>query len=216
MLRAAVNVYPDNATMYVASDNLLAIRALKLLGSDALAEEISATVSRRYPGLRGGDGLHEVVLGGRIGVFKAATLIDYGSVGNYSVKAYVFNGSYIADWYEYADLVAYKGLNATWSGDFRTAKRAWANLTSLWDGYGFRDKAFNGSYESYKLALAYYLAKAAGIEEYPLNEIVEVMSRLQADSGGVYTHYVVEGVVKPRGDVNTETTSMFVIACLDP
>ena len=214
LLRAAVRAYPDNVTIYVASDNLLAIRALKLLGSNILAKEISTTIGRHYPELQGGDGLHEVILGERIGAFKAATLIDYGNIGNYSVKAHVFNGPYVADWYEYADLVAYKGLNATWSGDFKTAKRAWVNLTNMWDGYGFRDKAFNGSYEAYKLALAYYLARAAGINEYPLNEIVEIMSRLQADNGGVYTHYIVEGTVKPQGDVNTETTSIFVIACL--
>jgi len=111
--------------------------------------------------------------------------------------------------------VAYKGLNATWSGDFETARRAWVNLTSMWDGCGFRDKAFDGRYESYKPALAYYLAKAARINEHLLKQIVEIMPRLQAGNGGVYTHYVVEGVLKPRGDVNTETTSIFVIACLD-
>jgi len=67
-----------------------------LLGSD-IAEEVAATIGACYPELQGGDGLHEVILGKKISEFRAAALIDYGSVGGYSVRAYVFNGSHISD-----------------------------------------------------------------------------------------------------------------------
>jgi len=214
LLRASVEAYPENITIYVTSDNLLAVKALELCSSP-LSREVKKVLASSYPRLAHGDGLHEVLLGRTIGAFRSQRELLFGVFNGYLVKAHVFDGAVMADWYEYADLVAYRGLNATWSSRLKEAELAWSNLTRMWDGYGFKDKAFDGRYESYKLALAYLLAKNLKVEDPIAKSLEEVMSKLQADNGGIYTHYVaVDGKIVPAGDVNVETTSIFIIACL--
>jgi len=64
------------------------------------------------------------------------------------------------DWKEYADLTVYMALNELLSGKKREAFELYKHLLSLWDGKGFRDKAFRGVYQTYKCALFAYLYRA--------------------------------------------------------
>ena len=85
----------------------------------------------------------------------------------------------------------------------------------MWDGNGFRDKAFSGTYQSYKCALFVYLHRALG-EPLEGNDVyvrcLEILNALQSESGGIVTGYVVEGGrITPVGDPNTETTAMTAI-----
>ena len=66
LLRAALKVYPDNQTTYVANDNLLASRALIALGSP-LGEKILENLNANYSG--GWNGKVDVLLGRPIGGF---------------------------------------------------------------------------------------------------------------------------------------------------
>jgi len=66
LLRAAVKAYPDNETVYVANDNLLASRALLLLGSP-LGERIEENLDENYSG--GWSGKVDVLLGRPISGF---------------------------------------------------------------------------------------------------------------------------------------------------
>lgn len=224
LLRAAVHAYPDNVTIWVASDNLLASRALEALGSP-LAPAVEAALQRYGGGL---DGLHEVLIGIPIpGAPRAPVARVLGRLYSSRFRAWFVikyearNGAVMRDWEEYADLIAYEALNSLLQGSRKQAEELFEKLMSMWDGYGFRDKAFHGVYAAYKLALAIYLykaLKAAGsttIHRY--RDVIEkcytTLSKLQRSDGGIVTGYRVErGLVEPIGDANTETTSITALA----
>ncbi len=224
LLRASVNSFPDNVTVWVTSDNLLAYKALEALGSP-LAEELWARLGELNATW---DGLHEAVLGEPIPCPPRAPVVMVlgevysGSRGAwFVVKREVRLGRLIADWRGYADLLAYEALSMLAQGRLEEAKQLYVELLGMWDGWGFRDKAYRGSYEAYKLALAVYLHRsleAAGAKLPPgsrevMSKCMWILTQLQQLNGGVATHYKVEGgVVVPVGDVNTETTSLAVIA----
>jgi hypothetical protein len=95
-------------------------------------------------------------------------------------------------------------------------------VARLWDGHGFRDKAFNGRYEVYKCALFIYVYRAlkyAGsstISQYRdiYESCLNVLKMAQDPIyGGLHTEYVIkDGKTVIMGDVNVETTSIAVLA----
>ncbi|WP_372435195.1 hypothetical protein [Pyrodictium delaneyi] len=225
LLRAAVAAYPDNATIWVASDNLLAARALLVLGSPLAGRVLEAL--ERYGG--GFDGVHEVLIGYRIpGVFYEAGEVVLGEVYSHSlgavlvVKRELHCCRVMEDWSQYADLVVYRALDQLLAGDIAGAERLYRLLMSMWDGRGFRDAAFSGAYESYKLALAVYLHRALAAAGSPVvgeywgvvEECCRLLKLLQRGDGSIATHYRVDdnGAVVPVGDANVETTSITVLA----
>ncbi|MEM2453188.1 MAG: hypothetical protein QW725_02225, partial [Ignisphaera sp.] len=50
LLRAAVRTYPDNTTIYIANDNILAARALAILGDRDLSSRILTKLNNEYSG----------------------------------------------------------------------------------------------------------------------------------------------------------------------
>ena len=226
LLRAATRAHPDNVTVWVASDNLLAAAALEVLGSP-YAYVIKSELLMRYGG--GLDGMHEVLLGiGVPGEFRAAAALDLGCVysvkfrANITVRYEVHSGPVVRDWRRYADLIMYRSLNYLLSSNVASAEELFREAMEMWDGWGFRDAAFSGVYETYKLALAIYsyrALKAAGVNvsryEGIINKCREVISKLQRSDGGIVTGYVVKGGhVIPSGDANVETTSVVVLALM--
>ncbi len=225
LLRAAKAAGPDSATIWVASDNLLASRALEALGS-RLGRVVESTLDSRYGG--GFDGLHEVLLGLDIPddirapvYFVVGTVYSRELGSAFRVMWEVRAGPVMRDWSEYADLVVYRALDRLLEGDLRGAEVLFLTLASMWDGSGFRDKAFDGSYDTYKLALAIYLYRAleaGGSKVVYLHEDIVggacvILTRLQRGDGGVVTDYIVrDGYVVPIGDANVETTSMVALA----
>ncbi len=90
----------------------------------------------------------------------------------------------------------------------------------MWDGKGLSDIAIEeapsnlrGLYETYKLALLLY---ASRIFDQPLpfqTELENTLWSMQRESdGGIITHY--NNSITPKGDANTETTSLILIAYL--
>ncbi|MDW8360445.1 MAG: hypothetical protein RMK31_07700 [Candidatus Caldarchaeum sp.] len=225
LLRAAVHAEPDKHRIYIASDNLLASRALMALDS-LLGRKIQDKLAAEHG--HGFNSRHEVLFGVDIpDQFYAQTNVRVGEI--YSAK---FNITFeilyekpdlarvMHDWVEYADLLAYRALEHLFQGRVEEARRLFSRLLAKWDGNGFRDKAYEGRYETYKVALALYLfeafRKAAG--DHPADEELvkawrNLLAQMQREDGGVATHYVVEdGKPKHVGDANTETTSISVLA----
>ncbi len=227
LLRAAVFVYPENTTIYVANDNVLAAGALSVLGSP-LASKVLATLDNRYSG--GWNGKIDILLGRDIpSEFYRSENIVVGEVDEYIIVYERMNTSAtINDWYEYADLVVYRGLDRLLEGSIAEAEQAFLNLTKMWDGYGFRDYFVekHGVYQVYKCALFIYLYRALEIAnskvindyQYIYDKCLEIISKAQDPVyGGIYTDYrVVDNeiiVLKGNGhDMNTETTSIVVLA----
>jgi len=234
LLRASVESYPDNVTIWIASDNLLASEALRILGSP-----LHLAIKMRLQLFGGGlDGLHEVLLGADIpNAIRNPAAVDLGSVYSekfrtlFRVRYEVRNGSPMDDWYEYADLVVYRAIDKLIEGDRVGAEELFERLASMWNGRGFYDKAsaaFEKSegvraYSTYKCALFIYLYKTltcAGSDAvYGHSEIyakcLDILSEAQHPVyGGLITDYTVDNneSIAPLGDVNTETTSIAVLA----
>ncbi len=220
LLRAAVKAYPDNQTIYVANDNLLASRALIALGSP-LGEKILRNLNANYSG--GWNGKVDVLLGRPVGGFHCTETKKLGMVYSkkfgttFEVKYELANTSCLmGDWKSYADLLVYGALNDLIGGNRSGALELYSRLLAMWDGNGFRDRAFKGTYQTYKCALFVYLYRALDRPNKGKNvysRCLEIISFLQARNGGVITGYRVEnGKIVPSGDTNTETTSMVVLA----
>ena len=221
LLRAATRAYPDNVTIYVANDNVLAARALAVLGSP-LASKILTVLNNNFSG--GFNGKVDILVGKNIpDTFYASYDELVKKVDGYRIVYEKLDHTKpIKDWYDYADLLVYHALDKLLQGSRSEAEKAFLNLTRMWDGYGFRDRAFNGIYAVYKCALFIYLYRAlesAGstiIYEYQdiYEKCLEIIAKAQDPvKGGIHTDYrVVDGKIVIQGDMNTETTSIVVLA----
>ncbi|WP_297071197.1 hypothetical protein [Thermococcus sp.] len=220
LLRAAVKAYPDNETIYVANDNLLASRTLIALGSP-LGKRILKNLEANYSG--GWNGKVDPLLGRPIDGFYCTETKKLGKV--YSKK---FNATFwvryelantscrMGDWESYADLLVYGALNELIKGNENGALELYSRLLAMWDRNGFRDRAFDGVYQTYKCALFVYLYRALDKPDKGRNvysRCLEIISSLQAENGGIITGYRVENrEIIPVGDTNTETTSIVALA----
>lgn len=223
LLRAATTVYPDNVTCYIANDNVLASRALTVLGSP-LGLRIVKRLDSEFGG--GWNNKIDILLGRDIpDTFYASYIVFIGEVDGYRIAYEKINYSQpIYDWYRYADLLVYYALKKLLHGRVDEAEQAFINLTRMWDGYGFRDRVYNetGMYSVYKCALFIYLFRsldAAGSEiVHSYRDIydrcLEIICKAQNPTrGGIHTEYMVSnGEIVIVGDMNTETTSIVVLA----
>ena len=84
----------------------------------------------------------------------------------------------------------------------------------MWDGKGFRDRAFKetGYYETYKLGLYYFLMRALRLNDSITAWIEEHIDDFKDPSGGYITHY--DENLTPHGDPNVETTTIIGLAFL--
>lgn len=114
------------------------------------------------------------------------------------------------DWQEYANLGFMMALNSANQDNGDLAQEQVLTTMQMFDGKGFRDKAFNGSYETYKLALAIYAANKCKVELQEEAKILEILLVMQDKNGGFHSHY--DENLKPLGDTNTETTSFALLA----
>jgi len=229
LLRAGVSVYSENITIYVANDNVLAARALEVLGSP-LASKVLTVLNNNFSG--GWNGKIDILLGKDIpDMFYNMRHKFIAEINGYRIIYEIPDLSTpINDWYNYADLVVYRALDRLLWGSRPYAEKLFINLTKLWDGYGFYDNAVKGRenetgkiiYDVYKLALFVYLYRAL---EYTGSDIIydyehiyekclEIILMAQdKEKGGIHTDYeVINGEIVITGDMNTETTSIVVLA----
>ncbi|MEM1949831.1 MAG: glycoside hydrolase family 99-like domain-containing protein [Candidatus Caldarchaeum sp.] len=229
LLRAAVTAKPDMERVYVASDNLLAARALMLLRSP-LGKSILEKLAVNYG--YGFNKRHEVILG--FDIPDEFYVLEDEKIGEVYSKEFgtTFELRYekpnqsrvLTDWHSYADLLVYRALDQIIAGRVKEAKELSGLLLTLWDGYGFNDKTHDVDvlkrYETYKVALALLLCRVltelnqeCGATRELLDMWLSILARMQRSDGGVVTHYVVrEGIIEPYGDANTETTSIATLS----
>ncbi|MEM2007619.1 MAG: hypothetical protein QXK50_00390 [Ignisphaera sp.] len=223
LLRAAVRTYPDNTTIYIANDNILAARALAILGDRDLSSRILTKLNNEYSG--GFNGRIEILFGVDIPeVFYTPVHEELGSVGEYRIIYERPGNQVIEDWHEYADLVVYRALKQLLWGSRAQAELLFLELVRMWDGYGFRDKAYTatGMYSTYKCGLFIYLYRALDSAGSDIvkdhvnirNKCLEIIAMAQdLETGGIRTDYrVVNEEIIIEGDVNVETTSIIVLA----
>jgi len=220
-------------TYWLVSDNLWAWKGLKVANEmyyfgagevGPVADEIEAKLKKDatlYNLPRDANGfpisfMHEAVIGDIIPTpNRNATILTLHS-DDYNLKTEVCNGT-LLNWKKYTDRLLYMALSCFWQGNDTGANLYFRNATATWDGIGISDKETktDGFYATYKLALLLYTSKVLG-ERLPFeSELVKRIWSLQNDSdGGIITNYYANGTQK--GDPNTETTSIAIIAVLTP
>jgi hypothetical protein len=114
------------------------------------------------------------------------------------------------DWQEYANLGFLMALNSNNLKNETLAQEQVLTTMQMFDGKGFRDKAFNESYETYKMALAIYASRKSSLVLQDEDKILEILLKMQDKNGGFHTHY--DENLNPMGDTNTETTSFALLA----
>ncbi|HVP41628.1 MAG TPA: hypothetical protein VMS95_06720 [Candidatus Krumholzibacteriaceae bacterium] len=219
-------------TYWLVSDNLWAWKALSMANESGLsnAAEAEATADKIKANLAGlavnynlprdSNGLpvsyvHEAVIGD-IALPPYRTETDYTlHNGDYVLDTSLRNGTVMSDWNKYADLLLYAALSCHWQGNDSGALGYYSNATKMWNetSKGIQDKAFSGTYDTYKLALLLYTAKVLGESPAFESELVDrIYAQQREPDGGIVTNYLANG--KLQGDANTETTSIVIIALL--
>jgi len=114
------------------------------------------------------------------------------------------------DYDEYANLLAYSALYHLIHGSVSNAVVDLVKINSLFDGAGFRDKAFSGTYETYKVALSVIVFKAINhtnlVEKY-----TNVLLRIKPLTT-LYVRDEATGELRGVGDLNVETACLVAIA----
>ncbi|ACP39053.1 hypothetical protein [Saccharolobus islandicus] len=226
--------YPRSHTIWLADDQSLDYNALMLIynithnvTAKTLAEQILLAI-KPYGGLyKYYNSVFEI-----FGIYPNTTTpqsgvnIIIGNIDNYTFKVTLFNHT-ISNYYDYADLLAYRVLLWLHLGNYSGAEENFINLVKMWNGIGFNDSAYyNDTYQSYKLALFLIVWRALELNPHTCllaikyvniaREVSDIMSLLQSSQGGVWTGYkYVNGKIEYGYNIslmNGETTSLFVIA----
>jgi len=131
-------------------------------------------------------------------------------VGNTTIKHVKRVDRVVQDYDQYANLLALKALYHIVHGQGGDAVAELTKLSALFDGYGFRDKAYNtsGKYETYKLALAIIVCKCLW-----LPEAEEYTTALYSIKPFTTLHTV---GYRGRGNLNLEAACLAAIALYAP
>ena len=201
------------ANVCYTNTNYLALRALRVCGS-RLAEPIERFLER-YD--HAGGGRFEVLWLEPIPyppqAVKTLVLDKLEVDGNViEVRADVPCGESLPDWGEYADLLMLAALEKLRRGDRGAALALRNRVLDMWDGIGFADRAYKETrlYETYKLSLYHFLARALRVEDEVSRTIPSIVEKMVTGEGGVVTHYTES--LEPKGDPNVETTSVTILA----
>ena len=80
-------------------------------------------------------------------------------------------------------------MNDFHQGDQSAALSMYAGTLELFDGTGFHDAAFEGSYATYKLALALYAGAILQAPNPNREQMLATLLSMQDDNGGFHTDY---------------------------
>jgi hypothetical protein len=206
-----VSETPHGHTFFVYSDNFLAAYVLERSGNStlrAIAANITATDDRYLAELRDPGNQYEV-LASSSGTFFASDNYVLSREEAAVVETTLNNGTSTLSPASYADLAFLEALYFHQVGYNRDAVSEFDLGVKLYDGVGFKDQAYAGQYQTYKLALYEYVGKVLGIGVPP--QVQTDLLKMQAPGGGFYTGYTSD--FSPDGSTtNTETTSLAVLA----
>lgn len=186
---------------WLATDNWLAVLALEAAGESDFAQRLGATLAQYEAEPHG---MIEALTGAPIAWPPRAPVQREVAPSVWSEER---NGNEMEDWREYADLAFYGAIAAANSGEMEHAQSIYDDALRMFDGDGFTDKAFDGRYATYKLALAMLAAQRIGIA--PDAALQSRLLAQQGADGGFVAHYTQDG---PVGDANTETTAYAILA----
>lgn len=200
LCREAPVVEPN--TVWIMNDNFLA---------SLLLDNINLTGYEQY--LNAGLPIEILVYGIVMEPpFNGSTNIIIGTEDDYTIKTEIPSGELMNDWNDYADLLVYGILSYHYSGEQELATEYFQELCNMWDGKGFVDKPFNGTYQTYKNALFIIAAKTLRYNGPLVCKVNSVIWRSYRTGGGFYTGYLAGGSRPPGVDVNTETTCLVLLA----
>jgi hypothetical protein len=218
---------PFSNVYYIASDNLLAEKALLSCDrtiSQAINQSMSSCCNRGY------DGMHEALLGVRISLpIHTSTTVTVANSsqgklfrnispttagGNYAVLWEVHNGTGVFPDCAYADVAVYTALELKLEGNTTGMHHEMDCLTLMFDGKGLADEAYkdgsgseHGIYQTYKLALYLYALQATGAYHYGKEDH---LLQSQGPDGGFHTGYDQLGTYAGTQE-NAETTSIVIV-----
>jgi hypothetical protein len=216
-------VTPQDKNVYwLTNDNVLASYVLQQWNRE-IADNITETIQRiakQYGLLASQTGIPlncraEILLGYNVDYFFNMTeLITlnssyYGSV----LKTERATNGILPDYDEYADLSCYASLVEWRKGNNSGADYYYEKAKVMWDGHGFKDKAYNDSvgYATYKLGLFYFLSRMLDKGSFKFEkELIQQTWQCQDTNGGFRTNYFGNGTL--IGYTNTETTSIILLS----
>jgi hypothetical protein len=120
----------------------------------------------------------------------------------------------LKDFEDYADLLCYASLVEWRNKNYTGAYYYYEEAKAMWDGNGFKDKAFyeHNYYATYKLGLFYFINKMLGKGSFEFEkELIQQVWQCQDNNGGFKTDYHGDGSF-PLCHTNTETTSIILLA----
>jgi len=231
LCREAPNVAAS--TYWIASDNLLAYKALEPYDS-----ELASTIRSRLVKIADAYGLPVSSDGVPLSLRYDVMMRDDETLeipprdithmtlynGSYLLRYDIANGTgRFEDWREYADLLLLVALSNNNRGDQTNAVGNFTLAEKMWDGVGLRDKAYYlpygegqaqgnpRAYATYKLGLLLYVAGRLGITlPFEQDVIARVWSMQNQTSGGIFTHITPDGG-RGDSDTNTETTAFVIL-----
>lgn len=189
------------------TDNVLVSHVLRDYDY-AKSTNITNTI-RRYNELYDLDFRHPVgALFDQVAFFKSVT--DKNIVNNVWISD--SDGSVELECSEYGDIAFYKSIYYYKAGKIDDARSCYDKGSSMFDGIGIRDKAFDADgqrYSTYKIALWQIASNITGFGE--AKDALTIISYMQnSTTGGVYTHYRAD--MRPDSQTNVETTSLAILA----
>jgi hypothetical protein len=223
-----VRTTPTSNVYYVASDNLLAVKALSSCAptiGQAINQSINSCCSRGY------DDMHETLLGASIHlpINNAATYIIANSTanrlfrnitptsagGNYTVFWQIHNSTGALPDCTYADVAVYTALELKREANTTGGQHQMDCLALMFDGRGLVDESYkdgtgaeHGIYQTYKLALYLYALQTRGSYFYGEED---TLLRSQGPDGGFHSGYGLDGTYAGTQE-NAETTLIAMIA----
>ncbi len=124
------------------------------------------------------------------------------------------NGTEELSCHDYADIAFYKAMYYYKAKQFDKARDCYIAGKSLFDGYGFKDKAFyadGNRYTTYKLALFRLASDTLGYDNDDVKKVMKIIALMQdSNTGGVYTHYREDLSIDSM--TNVETTALAIMA----
>jgi hypothetical protein len=208
---------PTSTVYYIASDNILAAKALaecNTTQSQRISQNITSTISRCCG--TGYDHKHEILLGARIQLpIHDPHIYTVANTTSYSILWEVDNATTISPDCTYADIAVYTALELNLEKNVTGTQHEMDCLNIMYDGHGLADEPYkdgsvseHGIYQTYKLA--FYMLALHIISNTHNYGDMDILLRMQGPEGGFHTGYDTTGTYHGTLE-NTETTSIAII-----
>jgi hypothetical protein len=202
---------PGGSTYFVYPDSFLAAEALASSGNSTLKKiAVNATYTDNVylAHLKSPQSQYEVMTSTK-GAFFAPSNYVLATVGGATIEVTLNNGTMPVSPASHADLAFLEALYFARVLPHPEAVGSFELGLRLFDGYGLRDAAYAGTYQTYKLALMDYVGKVLGFQAP--GGLEANLTKMQAPNGGFYEGYT-DRFSSNGTATNTATTSLAMLA----